>query len=322
MTLNTYLRDELIAAAPSRVRFDEPMRFHTTFHIGGPAEVWAEPQDEQQLRRLLAVARKAGQPVTMVGGGANLLVRDEGIPGLVIHLGSPGFQGCRRKGNTLIAQAALPLDWLIRQAQKEGLSGVEFLAGVPGRVGGAIRMNAGTHDEEGRVHQIGDVVDCVKVMTPSGEIRVIPAGEMGFQYRSTRLNGEIVLEAELRLTPDAPNRIEERVKQLWAYKKWTQDWSAPSVGCIFKNPRGLLANGSKIPGAGWLVEQAGLKGRKAGGAVISPTHANFIVNAAGARAADVFTLIDEARASVKKKFGVDLELEVQVLPVHPELVEG
>ncbi len=306
MKVNAELREEILAAAPGRVRFDEPMRLHTSFHIGGPAEIWAEPQEPEQLRRMLAAAADAGLTVTMVGGGANLLVRDEGIPGLVIHLSGPGFQTFHTAGEGVTAGAALPLEWLIRKAQEASLSGVEFLAGVPGHVGGAVRMNAGTHDDEGKFHHFGDRIRSLRVMDLAGRIKTLPAEQAGFGYRSSQLNGWIVLEALLGLTPDDAAEIGRRVQRLWAFKKQTQDWSAPSVGCIFKNPQGEK-------GAGWLVDQAGLKGYRVGGAVISPRHANFILNEGNARAADVLSLVEEARARVLKKFGVKLELEVQVI---------
>lgn len=312
--LKTELKEELLTAAPGRVRFGEPMRLHTTFHLGGPAEIWAEPQNEEQLQRLLALAREGDLPVTCVGGGANLLVRDEGIPGLVIHLGSPGFQKYRREGNRLIAGAGLPLEWLIRRAQEEGLSGVEFLAGVPGRVGGATRMNAGTHDEEGVLHQFADVAREIRLMDRSGQRFSLTNEQAGFSYRASRLDGAVVLEAELELAPGDPAVIAERVQRLWNFKKKTQDWSAPSVGCIFKNPSGFLPDGRQIPGAGWLVDQAGLKGRQAGGARVSSRHANFILNTGGAQTADVFLLIQEIQARVRDRFGVELQLEVQVMP--------
>lgn len=313
MTLRANFRDELLAAAPGRVRLHEPMRLHTTFHLGGPAEVWAEPQNEEELRRLLGLAREAEIPITVVGGGANLLVRDEGIPGLVIHLGSPGFQAGRREGNRFTAGAALPLEWLIRRVQEEGLSGLEFLAGVPGRVGGAARMNAGTHDMQGQLRQFADVARRVRVMDRSGEQRLLPAEQIGYSYRASQLDGAIVLEAEFELIPDDRSKIEEKVRGLWEFKKRTQDWSAPSVGCIFKNPSGLLPDGRKIPGAGWLVDQAGMKGRRIGGAVVSSRHANFILNTENARAADVLALVQEIQARVRDRFGVVLEMEVQLL---------
>ena len=332
------LKDDLLAAAPGRVRFGEPMRLHTSFHIGGPAEIWAEPQEPEQLRALLAVAADAGLTVTMVGGGANLLVRDEGIPGLVVHLSGTGFQyltpvrrtGTVRRtdlGTDLIAGAALPLEWLIRRAQGAGLSGVEFLAGVPGHVGGAVRMNAGTHDDEGKFHHFGDRVRELKVMNLTGQVKTLPAEAAGFGYRSsTFLSGWIVLEALLRFTPDDAGEIAARVRRLWAFKKRTQDWSAPSVGCIFKNPTSVRrtesTSGTSYRSAGWMVDQAGMKGFRIGGAIVSPRHANFILNDGNARSADVLALVEEARARVLKQFGVELETEVQILPAHPELVKG
>lgn len=313
MKMDVSLREELQAAAPGRVRFQEPMRFHTTFHIGGPAEVWAEPQDAAQLRKLLQIARDGGLPVAAVGGGANLLVRDEGIPGLVIHPAGPGFQRFESTEEGLLAGAALPLEGLVRRAQQAGLAGVEFLAGVPGQVGGAVRMNAGTHDDEGKLHHFGDVIRSIGVMEPDGKLRTLSAEEAGFGYRSTRLNGSIVLETLLQLSPDDRTAIAGRVQRLWDFKKRTQDWSAPSVGCIFKNPAARAAD-EKTPEASWMMDQAGMKGRRLGGAMISPRHANFIVNVGNAKAADVFALIEEGKAQVRRRFGVELELEVRVLP--------
>ncbi|MBI3616151.1 MAG: UDP-N-acetylmuramate dehydrogenase [Candidatus Omnitrophica bacterium] len=309
ISLTSDLREEfLAAAAPGRVRFDEPMRLHTTFHIGGPAQIWVEPADAQELRQLLQIAQGAALSVTLVSGGANLLVRDEGIPGLVIHLGAPGFQGVDRTDDGAVrAGAGLPLEWLIRRAKEDGLSGLEFLAGVPGRLGGAVRMNAGTHDDEGNNHSISDVIRSVTVMELDGQIRTIPREEIGFGYRTSDLPGRIVLESELLLTPDAPERIAQRVKRLWEFKRKTQDWTAPSVGCIFKNP--------PAHSAGRLIDQAGLKGFRIGGAAISSIHANFMMNVRQARAADVFGLIEEARSRVRRISGVELELEVQVAPV-------
>ncbi len=307
----TDLKKEFSSICPGRVRFEEPMRLHTTFHIGGPALVWADPADPGELCRLLQLAKETALPVIPVSGGANLLVRDEGIPGLALHLGHPQFQQVTRSDGILRVGAGLPLEWLIRRAQEEALSGVEFLAGVPGRVGGAVRMNAGTHDDQGQVHSFSDRVEEITVADPEGRVQTLSREKIGFGYRSSRLEGQIVLEAALRLTPDDPKQIAERVQRLWEFKKRTQDWSAPSVGCIFKNP--------SIASAGWLIDQVGLKGFQVGGAAISRVHANFILNVKNARASDVLALIEEARLRVRRQFGIELELEVQVLPVHPEL---
>lgn len=319
--MRTELKEELLAAAPGKVRFDEPMRLHTSFHIGGPAEIWAEPQDPEQLRKLLAIAADAGLKVTMVGGGANLLVRDEGVPGLVVHLSGAGFREFRATEEGVVVGAGLPLEWLIRKAQEASLSGVEFLAGVPGHVGGAVRMNAGTHDDAGTFHHFGDKVKTLKVMDLAGNVKTIPADAAGFSYRNSNLNGRIVLETLLRLTPDDSTEIFKRVQRLWEFKKRTQDWSAPSVGCIFKNPVQTPVPGTgTVPGtdcfrsAGWFVDQAGLKGLRVGGAAVSDKHANFILNGGNAKAADVLAIVDEAKARVLKQFGVQLELEVQLLP--------
>lgn len=315
MPVQTALKEELLQATPKgRIRFHEPMRLHTTFHIGGPAEMWAEPWDEEELRSLLKVAQEAHLAITVVGGGANLLVRDEGIPGLVLHLAAPGFQRCERFDEGLMAGAGFPIEWLIRRAQEEGFAGVEFLAGVPGRVGGAVRMNAGTHDEEGQVHSLSDVVRWVKVMDVSGTTARIPQEAVGFQYRSTQLNGRIVLETALDLKPDDPQAIAGRVKRLWEFKRRTQDWSNPSVGCIFKNPSQESLGPGVRPSAGWMIDQAGLKGTRVGHASISTLHANFMVNLGNAKASDVLSLIEEAQSRVSKIFGIELELEVKVIP--------
>lgn len=296
---------ELISATGGRVRFEEPMRLHTTFHIGGPAQVWAQPQEPEELRRLLQIAHEGNLRVTVIGGGANLLVADEGIRGLVVHLASRGFMSCQRTPEGLKVGAGLPLEWLVRASCEESLSGVEFLAGVPGRVGGAIRMNAGTHDEEGKVHSFSDLISSVTVMDRAGQIRLLSPDALGFGYRSSRLNGQIVLKATLRLKSDDPQAIGERVKRLWAFKKRTQDWSAPSAGCVFKNP----AQGQA---AGWMIERCGLKGLRIGGAQISRAHANFIINNGNAKAADVFALIERVQEAVDRRFQVRLELELQV----------
>ncbi len=305
--VSSALKEELIAITSGRVKFNEPMRWHTTFHIGGPAEIWADPVDRKELRRLLPLAQEANLPVTVVGGGANLLVHDDGIPGLVLHLGVKNFETTRRTSHGLSVEAGFPLEGLIRRAQEEGLSGVEFLAGVPGRVGGAVRMNAGTHDDEGHLHAFGDVVRSVTVMDFKGEIQTIPKEEVGFTYRSTQLKPRIVLEADLALANDDPQAIAGRVKRLWEFKRRTQDWSAPSVGCIFKNP-------PQGPSAGRMIDQVGLKGYRIGGAQVSSVHANFIMNRGQAQAADVLKLIEEVRHRVQQRFGLNLELEVQVLP--------
>ena len=158
------VKEQFVKITKGRVRFDEPMRAHTTFHIGGPAEIWAEPRTVKELKSLVLLAKESELPLTIIGGGANLLVTDAGIPGLVIHLGNSYLQCYERDKNTVLVGAGLPLEWLIRRSLEASLSGVEFLAGVPGRVGGAVRMNAGTHDLQGDIHSFSDVVESVTVI--------------------------------------------------------------------------------------------------------------------------------------------------------------
>lgn len=299
---------ELLGLTGGRVRFDEPMRLHTSFHLGGPAEAWVEPEDVEELKTLLAFAQHAEMPVTMVGGGANLLVRDTGIPGLVVGLSAPAFRRAAVEGATVTVGAGVGLDRVVAMTREHGLGGCEFLAGIPGKVGGAVRMNAGTRDGEGGFRAMSDVVTRVTVLRQTGEIAVLPASAVGFQYRSTALNGDIVLEATLALAPRSPEAIGRAVAALMAYKRATQDLSAPSAGCVFKNP------GEGRPAASWLIDRAGLKGMRVGDAVVSPRHANFIVNAGAATARDVLALIAAVQYKVLQDHGVLLELEVQVLP--------
>lgn len=308
---------EWTALLGDRVRFDEPMRLHTSFHIGGPAQIWAEPADREELRRLVALAQMEELPVTMIGGGANLLVRDTGIPGVVINLNSPAFRQAVIEGTTVTVGAGVGLDRVLALTREAGLAGCEFLTGIPGRVGGSVRMNAGTRaplhhgvtgwDGAGGFRAMSDVVTRITVLRHDGTLALLPAEAIGFGYRRSGLNGDIVLEATLALTQDDPSQIADRCAALMAYKRATQDLSAPSAGCIFKNPRGRQA-------AAWLIDRAGLKGLRVGDAVISPRHANFIINAGAAKASDVLALIDAVQYKVLQEHGVLLELEVQVMP--------
>lgn len=176
-------------------------------------------------------------------------------------------------------------------------------------------MNAGTHDDEGKLHAMSDAVSSIRVMNLDGKVQELSKEEIGFRYRFSSLKDQIVLSVRLALSPDKKEAIEEKVSRLWAFKRRTQDWTGPSVGCIFKNPS-IVDRGSSIENrsAGWMIDQVGLKGHRIGQAAISPVHANFIMNLRCASAADVLALIEEAKARVLKRFGVALELEVKVLP--------
>ena len=306
--ITTSVHEELLGITGGRARFDEPMRLHTSFHIGGPAEAWVEPQDLDELKTLLALAAAAEMPVTPIGGGANLLVKDSGIPGLVISVSAPTFRSLGVEASRVTVGAGVGLDRVVAAARDAGLGGCEFLTGIPGKVGGAIRMNAGTRDGQGGFRAMSDVVTQVTVVRRDGTTAALSAEEVGFQYRRSSLNGDLVVEAVLALAPRPPEEIGQRVAALMAYKRATQDLSAPSAGCIFKNP------GGGRPAAGRLIDQVGLKGMRVGDAVISLHHANFIVNLGAAKAADVLALISAVQYKVLQEHGVFLELEVQVMP--------
>lgn len=305
--ITTSVHDELRGLTGGRVRFDEPMRLHTSFRIGGPAEAWVEPQDLKELKALLALADAAQMPVTPIGGGANLLVKDSGIPGLVISLQAPAFRRLEVEGARVTVGAGVGLDRVVAAARDAGLGGCEFLTGIPGKVGGAVRMNAGTRDGQGGFRAMSDVVTEVVTLRRDGTTVVRPADEIGFQYRHSALNGDLVLEAVLALTPRPSEEVAQRVAALMAHKRATQDLSAPSAGCVFKNP-------PRGGAAGRLIDQAGLKGMRVGDAAVSPRHANFIVNLGAAKASDVLALIAAVQYKVLQEHGAFLELEVQVMP--------
>jgi len=237
--------------------------------------------------------------VRVLGGGSNLLVRDEGVAGVVLRLSEPPFSKIVVDGTTVTAGAGASLSHLISHSVKAGLAGLDTLVGIPGSVGGALHGNAG-----GKSGDIGQHVHSVRVVTIAGERFVRGEDELEFAYRSSSLNELIILEARFELHHEDPDEITRRMRKLWIMKKATQPLTFQSAGCIFKNPRGMSA--------GWLIDQAGLKGTKVGAAEFSDRHANFIVTHPGATSKDVLKLIDLARSKVLEQFGVDLELEIQI----------
>jgi UDP-N-acetylmuramate dehydrogenase len=235
----------------------------------------------------------------VLGGGSNLLVRDEGVPGVVLRLSHPAFSNITADGTIVTAGAGASLSHLISHSVKAGLAGLDTLVGIPGTVGGALHGNAG-----GKSGDIGQHVRSVRVVTVAGDSFVRKEDELEFAYRSSSLNELIILEAQFALHHEDPEEITRRMRKLWIMKKATQPLTFQSAGCIFKNPRGMSA--------GWLIDQAGLKGTRIGDAEFSDRHANFIVTHPGATSRDVQRLIELARSKVSEQFGVDLELEVQI----------
>ncbi|RMG99737.1 MAG: UDP-N-acetylmuramate dehydrogenase [Deltaproteobacteria bacterium] len=290
------------------VRLDEPMARHTTNRLGGPADVFVRPGTERDLAVLLARAHGTGVPVTFVGSGTNLLVRDGGIRGLVVNLGRmrrverPDPDG--RPGH-VFAEAGASTGRVLARCRSWGLSGVEFLAGVPGSMGGGVVMNAGTFLGEFR-----DVVTRVTSLTLDGRRVVRPAAACGFRYRGSDLPpDEVVVSMDLDLAPADTATIDAAVERLRSHRRAREPQGVPNNGSTFKNPPG--------DHAGRLIEAAGLKGLRVGGAVVSPVHANWLVVDPDAgrpcTATDMIALIERVRDEVAARFGVTLELEVRVL---------
>ena len=278
----------------------EPMARHTTFRVGGPADVLFMPEGADQLIAALEAARSAGVPAYVIGNGSNLIVRDGGVRGLVIAIGE-GMSEIARCGDTLEAQAGAALARVAAFAQSEGLAGLEFASGIPGTLGGGCAMNAGAYGG-----QLSDVLIDARVLT-GGAVRTLSREDMQMGYRTSLplRTGGIVLSARFALTPDAPEAIAARMRELNARRRDKQPLNLPSAGSTFKRPEGHFA--------GALIEQAGLKGLSVVGAQVSQKHAGFIVNTGGATASDVLALIAEVQDAVQARSGIRLETEVRVL---------
>ena len=281
---------------------DEPMRLHTSFRVGGPADVLFAPADEEELSSALELARRGGCPCTVIGNGSNLLVKDGGIRGLVIRLGE-NFAETRFEENEVFVCPGQSLARLAQMAMEKSLAGLEFASGIPGSVGGAMAMNAGAYQGEMKQVAVG-----ARLMDPkSGEVRSCTAEELALGYRDSRMlhTGEIVTLAHLRLQPGDKKEILARMEDLNARRREKQPLNYPSAGSTFKRPEGHFA--------GALIEQAGLKGTRVGGAQVSEKHAGFISNAGGAAAKDILDLIGLVQDRVFDASGVMLQTEVRVL---------
>ena len=280
---------------------EEPMAKHTSFRIGGPADVLAQPADEAELAALLKRAAEHAVPVTLIGNGSNLLVRDKGIRGLVIKL-SNSFSDMKALGNELTFGSGISLAMASKKAASLSLSGLEFAVGIPGTIGGAVYMNAGAYDGE-----MAKVVTSVRVMDREGKISELKASELAFAYRHTALqnSGLIVTSVTCVLQPDEADAIAAKMADFSQRRISKQPLELPSAGSMFKRPVGYFA--------GTLIEQTGLKGYTVGGAQVSQKHAGFVVNVGGATAKDVLQLISDVQSKVFAAHGVRLEPEVLVL---------
>ena len=279
----------------------EPMAKHTSFRIGGPADVLAQPGNEAELAELLKRAAHHAVPVTLVGNGSNLLVRDKGIRGLVIKL-SNLFSSITVAGNVLTFGSGISLAMASKKAASLSLSGLEFAVGIPGTIGGAVYMNAGAYDGE-----MAKVVTSVQVMDRQGQSSQLKADELDFAYRHTALqnSGLIVTSVTVSLQPGEAESIKAKMDDFSQRRIAKQPLELPSAGSMFKRPVGYFA--------GTLIEQTGLKGYTVGGAQVSTKHAGFVVNVGGATAKDVLQLISDVQDRVLAAQGVQLEPEVLVL---------
>ncbi len=281
------------------VRPAEPLAPHTWFQLGGPAEYYAEPRDVAQLARLVERCQQEDLPVRILGGGSNVLVRDEGVPGVVVRLPESGFGQIEVRGRRVVAGGGAKLGHVISTAVREGLAGLETLVGIPGTIGGALHGNAGS-----RGGDIGQWAERATVLTRTGEVAERGRDELVFAYRQSSLDELVILAAEFELEHDDPEQLTKRMQQQWIVKKSAQPLAHQSAGCIFKNPRGMSA--------GLLIDQAGLKGTRVGGAEVSDRHANFIVAEPGATTNDVLRLIELVRSRVADRLGMELELEIEI----------
>ncbi len=306
----------LQARVRGQVRAKEPLARYSTYRIGGPATVLL-PATPDDVGQALAFARDAGVPWFAVGLGSNILLPDEGLDALVIRIGK-GLDHLGRDGELWRAGAGLPAPLAARRTAQAGYAGLHIFVGVPGTVGGGVFMNAGCHGGDWAA-----VVRTVTVVDAAGRDQVLPRGEVPFTYRWSGLGPRIVLETTVELRPEAADRLEAELEEMHRWRRDGTPFNQPCCGSVFKNPAGpswKQADGPRT--AGQLVEAAGLKGRRLGGAEVSPMHANYIVNTGGATAADVRGLLADVRETVEDRFGVRLEAEVKIIGPDGRYLEG
>ena len=286
---------------PSQILKQEAMALHTTFRIGGPADYFLLPSSVEEVASVIALAKETDMPILCLGNGSNLLVRDGGIRGSVLHFGKE-MSDIRQEGNTLIVGAGCMLKDIAAAAAEAKLAGFEYFVGIPGSIGGAVFMNAGAYGGE-----IESVVSAVTAVCPNGQIRRYTREELEFGYRHSTFqeNGCAICEVEITLTDGEEAVIQEKLDDLTERRESRQPLDMPSAGSTFKRPVGYFA--------GTLIDQTGLKGLRVGGAEVSKKHAGFVVNAGGATAKDVVGLIQEVQRRVYEAHGVRLEPEVKMI---------
>jgi len=296
MTLSREVRGE--------VKFKEPMDVHTSLRIGGPADILAYPQDTVSLENILNALNEEHIPFVIIGGGTNILVKDGGIYGVVISLKNFRRSDIAKEEKDMVlffAESGTPLQKLVGFSREQGYSGLEGLAGIPGFIGGAIAGNAGAFG-----YMIRNTLVSVRMMNPKKGIYEADASEIGLEYRASKIPEDtVILSANLRLRKDVKEDVTKRINSFLKQKRETQPLSEMSAGCVFKNPEGAPA--------GRLIDAAGCKGMRVGGAEVSRAHANFFINKGSATASDFLKLMDEVRKKVRKMFGAELEPEIRIM---------
>ena len=281
---------------------DVPLGEKTWYRVGGKAAVLATPGSIAQLTALASRCNERGVPMYVLGSGANLLVADEGVQGVVVQLTDPAFRHLSAEGNILSVGAGFDLFKLVMEATRRGMGGLEVLAGIPASVGGAVRMNAG-----GAFGDIGASVAKVQVMSDCGQVYYRDRDDLVFSYRKSNIVAPVILSVDFEVTPRDPDELSKRVKEIFIYKKNSQPMAEQSAGCAFKNPPEEVG-----ATAGQLIDRAGLKGFAIGSAHVSDVHANFIVAEQGGKANDVRAVMDHVQQTVADRFGVTLQREVVI----------
>jgi UDP-N-acetylenolpyruvoylglucosamine reductase len=299
-TKSTSAKLETLVSDRTVIHRDEPMARRTTLRIGGPADFYVEPADEQDLAIVLQYCSERRTPIFILGRGSNVLIKDRGFRGMVICLAQPHFSRIEIQGERLRCGAGAKLKQVAVEARRHDLTDLEFLEGIPGTIGGALRMNAGAMGGA-----TFDVVESVRMMDLNAKVVETLRADLPVEYRScSTLKTHIALSAVLRGHTAAREAIEARMNQ-FSQKRWSSQPAAPSAGCMFKNP-------ASIP-AGQLIDELGLKGTRVGGALISLEHGNFLVNAGDATAADVLALMELARNKARQERAIELRTEVEIV---------
>jgi len=304
------LKEHIINGTNSTVLVDELMKKHTTYGIGGPAEIFVLPSNKEDLIKVFEISKEANQEINVIGSGSNLLVSDNGIKGVVICI-KDCLKGLEVNNNTIYAECGVMLGKLVRESIKNNLKGLENLVGVPGTLGGALIMNAGAWGGE-----VSDCLKSVELLDTDNQLITLLKSEIDFSYRSSSFkNGSILLSAIFDLTLSDENLIKNQSQIAQFGRKDTQPLNYRSAGSVFKNP-------SKDSPAGMLIDKAGLKGLTIGQAQISEKHANFFVNVGDAKAEEMLALIKKAKSTVKDKFDIEMNLEVKLMGFEEREIES